>query len=370
MRQRLSLKWLATGWLLYGFTAFAASDTPPASDPATSPAVAASEPAAFVGVILPLQSKQIGPIADAIKAGINAAVAVDGKNGPAVRFYPANEQTDDVLFVYRQARDEGAKAVIGPLTKPAIAELAKSDLVTLPTVALNSLDGSNKANQPMYGFGLGVEYEARQMARQAFAEGKRLALSLALDTAFSKRLQTAFDDEWKALGGETIDLVLANSRPNYSLLRSAIEERQPQLVFLAVDARRAKTLRPYLGETPLYATSQISNGRPNSGTMRALAGLSYVEMPWFLDPKAADIARYARPAKPQNIDIERMYALGIDAYRLASQLMRGPAAQLHLDGVSGRIDLGPQRQLLRRGTPAIVGLDNETNAEPEEPDPQ
>lgn len=370
MRQRLSSKWLAIGCLLYGFAAAAASETTPATEPAAADQPVGGAPAApFVGVILPLQSKQLGPIADAIKSGINAALAVDGKNGPAVRFYPASEQSDDVLFVYRQARDEGAKAVIGPLTKPAIAELVKSDLATLPTIVLNTPDAGSKSSPQVFNFGIGIDSEARQMARIAFAEGKRKALSLALDSVFSKRLQNAFAEEWKALGGELNELQLSSRRPNYSLLRATVEEKQPDMAFLAVDARTAKALRSYLGETPLYATSQISNGRPNSGTMRALAGLSYVDMPWLLDPKAATVAPYARPAKRLNVDIERMYALGIDAYRLAAQLAGGTPARLALDGVSGHIELGPHNQLLRKATPSIIGLDDNPDSV-EEPDPQ
>ncbi len=371
-------KWLLLGSLLYGLTAVAASDVPASAStsplPETRPAEASSlpesqpdGPAPFIGVILPLQSRQLGPVADAIKAGINAAVATDGKYGPAVRFYPANEQTDDVLFVYRQAQEEGARAIIGPLTKPAIAQLVRSNLAMLPTLALNTPDNGVQPPATLYSFGLGIEQEARQIARQAWAEGKRRALSLALDNAFGKRLQTAFNEEWKRLGGELTELTLAVNRPNYSQVRSLIEEQPPELAFLAVDARRAKLLRPYLGELPLYATSQISNGRPNSGTMRSLAGLSYVEMPWFLEPQRPEIVRYPRPARPLHIDLERMYALGIDAWRLASFLVGPPPARLTLEGVSGRIELTATRQLQRQPSPVIVGAAGDEDPDPAEP---
>lgn len=374
MRQGFSSKWLAIGCLIYGFSAVAASETAPA--PATTPATenpAAADNRPFIGVILPLQSKTLGPLADAIKAGMNAAVALDAANATPVRFYPANEQTDDVLFVYRQARDEGARVIVGPLTKPAITELSKSDLVSLPTIVLNTLEPGSKASPSLYTFGLGIDSEARQIARQAFAEGKRKALSVALDSAFSKRLQTAFNEEWKQLGGELLELQLNTNRPNYSLVRSLREENGPDMAFVALDAKKAKALRPYLGELPVYATSQISNGRPNSGTMRALAGVAYVEMPWFLDPKAANVAKFARPAKPLHIDVERMYVFGIDAYRLAVTLAQlpadKPAGKLLLDGVSGKIELGPQRSFVRTALPSVIGS-GEGPAENSEPNDQ
>ena len=358
MRQGFSSKWLAIGCLIYGFSAVAASETAPA--PATTPATenpAAADNRPFIGVILPLQSKTLGPLADAIKAGMNAAVALDAANATPVRFYPANEQTDDVLFVYRQARDEGARVIVGPLTKPAITELSKSDLVSLPTIVLNTLEPGSKASPSLYTFGLGIDSEARQIARQAFAEGKRKALSVALDSAFSKRLQTAFNEEWKQLGGELLELQLNTNRPNYSLVRSLREENGPDMAFVALDAKKAKALRPYLGELPVYATSQISNGRPNSGTMRALAG----------------VAKFARPAKPLHIDVERMYVFGIDAYRLAVALAQLPAdktaGKLLLDGVSGKIELGPQRSFVRTALPSVIGS-GEGPAENSEPNDQ
>jgi hypothetical protein len=39
------------------------------------------------------------------------------------------------------------------------------------------------------------------------------------------------------------------------------------------------------------------------------------------------------------VDYERLYALGIDAYRIATVLVQGDRTKLTLDGVTGKITL-------------------------------
>ena len=48
---------------------------------------------------------------------------------------------------------------------------------------------------------------------------------------------------------------------------------------------------------------------------------------------------YPPPATPLSVDQERLYAYGIDAFRLAIHLLRGEARRASLDGVTGRITL-------------------------------
>jgi hypothetical protein len=54
------------------------------------------------------------------------------------------------------------------------------------------------------------------------------------------------------------------------------------------------------------------------------------------------------------VDQERLYAFGIDAFRLAMHLLRGDARRTALDGVTGRITLEPGNAFERTLTPAEV----------------
>ena len=56
-------------------------------------------------------------------------------------------------------------------------------------------------------------------------------------------------------------------------------------------------------------------------------------------PQAVPAARYPRPAEPLTLATERLYAQGIDAFRLARRLAGRDTPGLTLDGVTGWLSL-------------------------------
>ena len=60
---------------------------------------------------------------------------------------------------------------------------------------------------------------------------------------------------------------------------------------------------------------------------------------------------YPRSEFDDALDLQRLYALGIDAFRLAAALMKGEA-HAPLDGVTGHLRLGPDQRYVRRLTGA------------------
>ncbi len=70
-------------------------------------------------------------------------------------------------------------------------------------------------------------------------------------------------------------------------------------IFLAVDARTASQIRPYLGTgRPIYATSQIDPGRHGGMLLIDLAGIRYLEAPWLAEPDLPGYEVYARTRSP------------------------------------------------------------------------
>jgi hypothetical protein len=53
-----------------------------------------------------------------------------------------------------------------------------------------------------------------------------------------------------------------------------------------------------------------------------------------------------------NVEFQRFYALGIDAYRVAQNLLKPDSEFEPLDGVTGRITLGRDRRFTREAVPA------------------
>jgi outer membrane PBP1 activator LpoA protein len=112
-------------------------------------------------------------------------------------------------------------------------------------------------------------------------------------------------------------------------------------VFLAAEIDKARLLRPYINAAiPVYATSQIFTGNTNTLVNYDLADVRFVDMPWMLQPDHPAVMIYPRMVPAMSPDMERLYALGIDSYRLMQVLLaRNPAGALPLDGVTGKLSL-------------------------------
>jgi outer membrane PBP1 activator LpoA protein len=87
-------------------------------------------------------------------------------------------------------------------------------------------------------------------------------------------------------------------------------------------------------------------------------------MPWLLQPDHPAVMIYPRALYREAADYERLYALGIDAFRVAVALLAGNAT-LSLDGVTGRIMLGPDQQFVRLLTAAQFNQGKLTITEPD-----
>ena len=64
-------------------------------------------------------------------------------------------------------------------------------------------------------------------------------------------------------------------------------------------------------------------------------------MPWFAELDYPAVMAYAKPAQTLPVEYERLYALGIDAWRLGQLIVKADNARNlpSLDGVTGRITL-------------------------------
>ncbi len=80
--------------------------------------------------------------------------------------------------------------------------------------------------------------------------------------------------------------------------------------------------------------------------------MRYEEMPWFVQPDHPAVMVYPVP-RGMPIEEERLYAFGIDAYRIASQLLRGDKATA-IDGVTGKLTLEAPAMFNRTLTPAEI----------------
>ncbi len=288
-----------------------------------------------IALLLPLKSAIFGSSAQAVQQGFLAAANLKQRNLP-VRVYGDIDETSSVVGVYRQALANGALAVVGPLTRNGVIALAAEQNIPVPTLALNVVEGQAAAQ--LYFFGLAAEAEARQIAQLGKRQGLHQAIVIATRAQISQRLQFAFEEEWHTSGGTILREIEFNDDP---AVLADIIYTPDTVVFLAVNAEKARLIHPYLAnKLPVYATSQIFVGNDKTLTNYDLNGIRFVDVPWLLQPDHPAVMIYPRANPPLSVERERLYALGIDAYRLIQLLLANRVdSALLLDGVSGNIRL-------------------------------
>jgi outer membrane PBP1 activator LpoA protein len=189
----------------------------------------------------------------------------------------------------------------------------------------------------------------------AVADARRSAIVISSSTPLAKRVEEAFEREWTRAAGEVQRITFDGDPEEAQRLRATLESSPADMVFLALEPAQARAVRPYIPATlGLYATSLSVNPRAETLVNLDLQGLRYLEMPWFVQPDHPAVMAYPQPSTPMSVDQERLYAFGIDAFRVALHLLRGEARRAPLDGVTGRITLGAGNAFQRTLTPAQV----------------
>lgn len=334
------MRYLWLGWMLLCSVVYAAEER--GGEVLTTPHIA---------LLLPLKATAFRAPASAVQQGFLAASSLN-KKGLPVRVYPCADESKEVLALYAQAVSKGAQVVVGPLTRNGVNLLVAQGNISVPTLTLNTLE--SQGNDALYGFGMSLENEARMVAQLAAAQGLQRAIVIGGSGQFSIRMQLAFEDAWHEAGGELSREIAFNG--DLSVVGDLAHEAKT-LIFLAVNAQQASVLRPYLpNRMPVYATSQLFV--TTAPTNFEFNGFTFVDMPWLIQPDLPLVQSFPRAVPALPLDLERLYALGIDAYRLSQVLLnKAPNQNFALDGVSGQIQLN-EHQFQRLAVPAtfVQGL--------------
>jgi outer membrane PBP1 activator LpoA protein len=341
----------------------------------------AGQPLQKIALLLP-QDGQLASVARALRDGFLAAhyqAQQAGQNPPEILLYDSSRLSSLDDF-YRQAQADGAQLVVGPLEKPLVKQLSERPQLPLTTLALNYSDAGREAPAQLFQFGLAAEDEAREVARRAWADGMRSAVALVPQGEWGNRVLAAFQQSWQAAGGNLIaaehvdqpvelaqqiaDLLqLRQSEARAKRLQStlgtqlaALPARRQDIdfIFLATTPQQAQQIKPtlafqYAGDLPVYATSHLYTGGQNPAQYQDLEGIRFCETPWLLDSNDA-LRQQVDQQWPQAAgSLGRLYAMGVDAFRLAprlSQLKALPDSQV--EGLSGNLSLNQAQRVERQ----------------------
>ncbi|TAM12260.1 MAG: hypothetical protein EPN72_05770 [Nevskiaceae bacterium] len=320
---------------------------PNTSQPVPPAVTAGSGPTAL---LLPLT----GPLANAaatVQRGVEAALANAGEPGPLA--YDTASNPARVSASAAQAFDAGAGVVIGPLSKPGTASLNQVGRLTAPVIALNYLEPGMRPTSGLLQFGLSPNDEVRQIVADAARRGLHRVVALVPTGPRGSAMLAALRTRLAATGGTLLDAAqYAPQTTNFTAVVARLleftpptdeekavykatgkikpfEERRRQdvdFVFIsgqATEDRMIVAMLRYSGaiHLPVYATSEVSAGTTNSD----IRGVRFCDTPWKLQPGEAWNAVRTRlvTAVGGQTQLVPLYALGLDAGRLAIQLRHG-----------------------------------------------
>jgi outer membrane PBP1 activator LpoA protein len=301
-----------------------------------------------VALLVPPQNGPFARATASVVAGVKAAHARDGA-GIRVEVIEVDDQADELALIYSELRDRNFSLVLGPITRNGVTALAELGAVAVPTLLLNQPDRDLLLPGRLVVFSLAIESESQQVAQQAFAQTTAKGLNRAPRAAIvmvasplARRSAIAFRQAWDALGGSAREPVeFSGPRPPRDL-RARLGSPAPDVVFLAMNAEQASVMRQSLGSgVAIFGSSLISAGGAASQVrLPELDGVRLLDMPWQIEPDNAAVMAYPKAPAGFNVEMQRLYALGIDAFRIGQQLLAGGAA-FELDGVTGRLRYDP-----------------------------
>ncbi|SEM73906.1 penicillin-binding protein activator [Halomonas caseinilytica] len=315
-----------------------------------------------VAVFLP-EGGPLAGVADAIKQGMRAHhlnEVNDGASGSRLSFIDSTEGDLDAL--YREARNRGAQAVIGPLDKDLVSRLEQREQVPLPTLALNYGTAAHNQAEGLFQYGLSAENEARQVARRGRVDGLRRAAVMVPDNDWGRRVGEAFRDTWLANGGEITRTERYNpGRPATESTRRAVSSPRPDMLFLLALPEYARQVPPTLdyysaSELPVYATSHLYEGRPQPRLDKDLDGVRFVDIPWQIPDAAVGgedalpfLDSYHQLREESDPSLFRLMAMGVDAYELTRRLPQFQAIPgSELFGATGTLNVADDGRIQRQ----------------------
>ena len=320
-----------------------------------------------IALLLPLsgRSESFGV---AVRDGFIAAyLQQDAATRPRLKIYDVAAQS--VGAAYSSAIADGAGFVVGPLTKEDVAAVVPLSEGRTPILALNFLNDTMSAPKNFYQFALLPEDEARMVARRVVADGRLAGVAIVPVGELGNRVNAAFADELKSLGGTVLDSQRYEpSQPDFSdIIKQVLQVKtvkgEPSthrtdatFVFIVGTPGAARLIMPqlrfhYAGDVPVYSTSDSFEPDPSANS--DIDGMLFPGMPWMIsnDPVTAQIrdgVRAAWPARTARSDRSRLYAFGFDAYRLVPGLRSSaPSSAAEIAGVTGKLHLDAENKIRR-----------------------
>ncbi|HHJ19355.1 MAG TPA: hypothetical protein ENJ84_05960, partial [Gammaproteobacteria bacterium] len=246
-----------------------------------------------IAVLLPT-SGPLAHLSEVVLDGVMAAKYHISSHSPQVRIYDTAGHEHDIEQLYQQAVADGADMVLGPMDKKQVDQLGQA-VLSVPLLSLNYGNQADLYNPNLYEFALLPEDEARLAARKMAADGLTQVATITPNSRWGKRLRRAFVEEAREQQLQVVaSATFESSNRHYSdVIKKAFKVSkkgaavQVDGIFLAATPKQARLFKPllrfhYLKSVPVYATSHVFSGAPDTSQDRDVNGILFTEIPWLL----------------------------------------------------------------------------------------
>ncbi|WP_245728382.1 penicillin-binding protein activator [Rheinheimera pacifica] len=333
---------------------------------------------AKIAVLLPLQG-QFRQHAQAIQYGILAAASAN----KAELVFIDSQQSASALREQISALQ--AEFVIGPLLKEQVDTISNEADWPWPTLFLNTHDAAKTNAKDKFYFALSMEDEATQVAELFQQKNYRRPVVISAANNVAVRMQQHFSRQWQQLGHQPAESYQFNSKEDLEALIARLletdrsRERLKQInslvpqkletephsrldidaIYLIADPVQTQLFKPFVDVSvsptaprlPIYASSRSHSTSLSSTDLRDLNGLTFTEMPWMLgEQSSVELrAQYQQLFKEQDETLQRLFAMGYDAFKLVGSLRQQqqlPSAVF--PGLTGQLRLNADGSIVRQ----------------------
>ena len=339
-----------------------------------------------IALLLPLSS----PFSEAAKAIRDGFLLMSKKNqqseGISIRIYDFGEKTELINAYYDAAIRDQADWVVGPLGTTAVKQLAKRRAFPVPTLLFGTVDSKIQPVTNTYQFSLAAEHDAANLARRGINDGHRQVIVLHPDTTQGHRIFDEWNQVWKESGGQLIQSQAYNPEisDHSQILRELFhldqsEARRTALqralgnqvnlkfvgrrrqdidaVFVLADINQTRLIKPQIDfhhghDLVVYSLNSNYTGIPEPVKDLDIEGIVFGEMPWIVNQEGNIRAfrdQISTQQSRQGFVLDRLFALGIDAYGLIKRI--GPmqqAMEMSYRGVTGTLSISKSGKIMRQ----------------------
>lgn len=296
----------------------------------------------LVVLLTPPQNSAAYAYTKPIRDGILTAFEED-KDRFLVKELPTDSQ--NVINALNSAADQGAMLVIGPVLKNEVKAVSEIPYLPLPVLAINQITSSTPPKLLM-NVDITSEGELDPLIREAVTmtndtpNAANPFLIIGTGNAYDQHLMEVA----KAIFAKLHIPVMSQTISPVTAATTAMEAAKAHYrgVLFVCNSAYASLVRPYLGDTPIFATN-YTNPFNNADQMTAqtqandLRGMVALEVPAITQLDSSTFDKYRKQLMMLSGEKRQMFAIGVDIWKAGKEWLEWKQQFDHIDGLSGNL---------------------------------